>query len=72
MELNKTSNQIACEIMCCKNIAKYVLKTDKSMFNNKMFICEKCLNEMYELFSKHIVPKSIKNIYKKGDANEKR
>lgn len=72
MEIIQTNKQIACEIMCCKNKAKYVVKTDKSLFNNQLFICENCLNEMHTLFSKIVVPKSIKNIYKKGDTNEKR
>ncbi len=72
MEITQTNLKIACEIMCCKNKAKYVLKSNKSLFNNKLFICENCLNEMYDLFSKCIVPKSIKNIYKKGESSEKR
>lgn len=72
MEISQTYKQIACEIMCCRNKAKYVLKSDKSLFNNTIFICENCLTEMHNLFSKIVVPKSIKNIYKKGDTNEKR
>ncbi len=72
MEITKNNKKIICEIMGCKNPASYVLKNEKALFNNNLFVCEKCINEMHNLFSKVIVPKGIKNIYKKGDSNEKR
>lgn len=72
MEINEITKLIACEIMCCKNKAKYVVKNNTTLFNNKLFICENCLKELNKLFNKVQTPKSIKNIYKKGEENEKR
>lgn len=72
MEINPTNKNIACEIMCCKNKANYVVKSDKSIFNNQLFICDSCLKELHNLFSKFTTPKSIKNIYKKGEQSGKK
>ena len=72
MEINETTRTIACEIMCCKNKAKYEVKNNNSLFNNRLFICEDCLKELNKLFAKVLTPKSIKNIYKNGVGNEKK
>ena len=70
MEIKELTAKIKCDLPGCKNIANYsVVTTDNSKHN--LNICNLCLNELHSVISKQITPKSLKNIYQKGETNGK-
>ncbi len=70
MEIKNLTAKIKCDLSGCKNVANYsVVTSDNSKHN--LNICNSCLQELHNVISKQITPKSIKNIYQKGETNGK-
>ena len=68
MKMEACSEPLKCDIVGCKNSAKYCFST-KGFVRKEFAFCEDCMKEMYDCFSKVVVPKAIDAPYKrrKGD-----
>ena len=80
MDIEKTKTKIKCDVSGCNNLSDYRLifsqKYTKKMrfckIINYFYICKNCLNDLYNLISPHIIPKSPQPIFKnKGVKNDK-
>ena len=70
MLVEKSKARIKCDGSGCNNPCCYVIYNKKFVFDGNVYLCEKCLNELYGEIGKYMVPKSIKPIYKKGGKDE--
>lgn len=61
MELGKSKYRIRCEMGDCKNFSEYTLRTARVGLRAHLHICEACLNGLYTLIGKEIVPKPVEN-----------
>lgn len=71
MELKKNERKMKCDIAGCKNISDYVFEFKKQFLAGNMYVCKNCMQQMYGLMGKELVPPSIKNVYKKNNEVEK-
>lgn len=71
IEINKLKNIKKCQLNTCQNTALYeikikinkYLKNDLKNNFNHIYICEKCLAELYKKLGEKIIPKSIKSAF---------
>jgi hypothetical protein len=61
MEIKKINYSIKCDIKGCGELATYLLGDEV----NKVYLCDKCLKELYAMLGKEIIPKSPKNVLNK-------
>lgn len=66
MELETITRKVKCFVPGCKAYANYHLEIKKNYFIGNHYYCKDCLNKMYALIGKEIVPPSIKSAYKKN------
>lgn len=67
MELRKITKKIKCDFHGCKNLSDYDLVFKKQIIGGTFHFCKECLNQMYSVIGKEVVPQSVKNIYRKKD-----
>jgi len=83
MELIKLKVKAKCDVGFCKNLASFAVSPDLSRPRvpwrreaGGMYLCRACMEKMYELYGREIVPKSpdslIKKAEKRREQNEKR
>lgn len=70
MLIEKTKAKIKCDVSGCENIAVYQIVNKRFVFDGSVYLCEKCLNDLYGEIGKYVVPKGIKPIYKRGGKDE--
>ena len=56
--VREISYKATCDMLGCKNEAKYCLFT-KKRFSPKIHFCESCKKRLYEELGKSIVPRSL-------------
>lgn len=64
MKMEICKHPLKCDFVGCDNLAKYSFST-KGLFRRELVFCEKCMLEMFECFSKVVVPKPIQAPFKK-------
>ena len=83
MELVKMSVKQRCDLGMCKNVAEYAVSPDLAgprlpwrKEAGGLYLCRECMEKLYELFGKEVVPKSpdslIKKAEKRREQNERR
>ena len=83
MELVKLKVNVRCDFGQCKNLATYAVTPDLSRphvpwrrESGGFYLCRDCMEKLYELIGKEIIPKSpdslIKKAEKRRELNEKR
>ena len=70
MLVEKAKTKIKCDASGCDNACSYQIVNKRFVFDGSVYLCDKCLNELYGEIGKYIVPKGIKPIYKKGGKDE--
>ena len=70
MLIEKTKTKIKCDVSGCDAVSVYQIINKRFVFDGSVYLCEKCLNELYGEMGKFCVPKAIKPIYKKGGKDE--
>lgn len=70
MLVEKSNTKVKCDASGCENCCKYQIVNKKFVFDGSVYLCEKCLNELYGEIGRYIVPKGIKPIYRKGGKDE--
>lgn len=56
--IKEISYKANCDLVNCKNKAKYCLFTKKH-FSPKIHFCEECKQKLYNELGKNIIPKSL-------------
>lgn len=64
MILEEVKGKTKCDFAGCKNLADFVV-SDASDNKKKMCFCDACLKEIYEIYAKFTVPKSVEAPFKK-------
>jgi len=68
--VEKTKTKIKCDVSSCENVSSYQIVNKRFVFDGSVYLCERCLNDLYGEIGKYVVPKSLKSIYKKGGKDE--
>lgn len=66
MKLAKLNVNVRCDFGLCKNIAKYEIFEDGVLARRKIYLCEDCAKQLFELLAKEYVPKSPINLIHKS------
>ncbi len=73
MELIKLGIKARCDLGLCKNLASYSISPSFAKAHlpwrreaGGVYICSKCLGELYEAIGREIVPKSPDSLIKKA------
>ena len=73
MEIRETKYNVACDITGCKNQATYYIENKGFLLDKSIYLCEHCIEQIYNWYAKKITPKSISNMLnKKGLVDEKK
>ncbi len=59
MEIIEVKNNVRCELGACKERATHAIKFDRVGIRARLYVCDKCLNELYNILGAHLVPKSV-------------
>lgn len=70
MLVQKTSSKIKCDASGCDNMCDFQIVNKKFVFDGSVYLCARCLNELYGEIGKYMLPKTVKPIYKKGGKDE--
>ncbi len=62
MKLTNLKVKVRCDFGLCKNQAKYEIFEDGVLARRKIYLCEQCAKQLFELLSKEFVPKSPINV----------
>lgn len=65
MEIIECKHNVKCELGACKNRAAKAVKFDRVGIRGRLYVCDKCLNELYAAIGAAIVPKSVETARKK-------
>ena len=73
MEIKKLKNiKVKCDFVGCNHMADYSIDLKRGIFAGTTDICKDCLNDLYSLAGKFLVPQSPTNLIKKKEkANAK-
>ena len=67
--IQKSIRKNKCNV--CLQLSEYVVSVKKQKTTARIYLCGECLKEMYFDISKHIVPRSPRNILNKFNNKEK-
>jgi len=70
MLVEKAKTRIKCDASGCDNICNFQIVNKRFVFDGSVYLCDKCINELYGEIGKYIVPKNVKPIYKKGGKDD--
>ena len=70
MVVERAKTKVKCDASSCSNLCNYVIVNKKFVFDGSVYLCDKCMKELYGEIGKYFVPKGIKPIFKKGDIDE--
>lgn len=64
MEVTECNTHMRCELGACKNRATKAIKFDRVGIRSRIYVCDKCLDELYMAIGATVVPKSIETAKK--------
>ena len=70
MLVEKINPKVKCDASGCENASCFQIVNKKFVFDGSVYLCQKCMNELYGEIGKYMVPKNVKPIYKKGGKDE--
>lgn len=70
MLLEKAKTKVKCDASGCGNMCDFQIVNKRFVFDGSVYLCEKCLNDLYGELGKFCIPKTIKPIYKKGGKDD--
>ena len=70
MLVEKAKTKIKCDASGCENLCNFQIVNKRFVFDGSVYLCEKCLNELYGEIGRFVIPKNLKPIYKKGGKDE--
>ncbi len=66
MEIIECKNNVKCEMGACKNRATHAVKPDRVGIRGRIYLCDKCMAELYAAIGAAIVPKSVETAKKRS------
>ena len=71
MELKRLDKiKVKCDFVGCDNLADYSINLKRGIFGGTTDICSSCLNELYTLCGKEIIPHSPPNLIRKKEMEQ--
>lgn len=70
MEVIKAKTKVKCDGSGCENKCDYTIINRRFVFDGNVYLCEKCMNELYGEIGKYMIPKNVKPMFKKGGKDE--
>ena len=70
MLVEKINSKVKCDASGCGNMCNFQIVNKKFVFDGSVYLCDRCLNELYGEIGKYMIPKTVKPIYKKGGKDE--
>ena len=70
MIVETTKTKVKCDASGCNSLSNYAIINKRFVFDGSIYLCEKCMNELYGEIGKYFTPKNIKPIYKKGGKDD--
>ena len=68
MEIKKLEKiKVHCDLIGCYNMADYTITLKRGLFGGNTDLCSACLNELYSLAGKYVVPQSPPNLMNKKE-----
>ena len=68
MEIKKLEKVKAkCDMVGCNNIADYTISLKRGFFGGTTDLCSSCLNELYSLCGRFVIPQSPPNMLRKKE-----
>ena len=64
MTIAETNLKTKCDFYGCKNLAEIIISSEFDS-KRKICFCKDCLNGIYQIYAKSIIPKSIDAPFKK-------
>lgn len=71
MEVVENGNRIRCELGACKNRATHAVKFDRVGIRSRLYVCDKCMSELYDAIGAAIVPRSVETAKAKRERKPK-
>lgn len=71
MKVEDNTTRVRCELGACKNRAEHAVKFDRVGIRSRLYVCDKCLRELYEAIGETIIPKSIETAKSRKQKKEK-
>ncbi|MCH5162485.1 MAG: hypothetical protein J1G38_03230 [Clostridiales bacterium] len=59
MEITQNTTRVRCELGACRNRAEHAVRFDRVGIRSRLYVCDKCLHELYDAIGATVVPKSI-------------
>lgn len=59
MEIVEVNGHIKCELGACRNKAAHAIRFDRVGIRGRLYVCDKCMRELYQTIGAVIVPKSV-------------
>lgn len=66
MEIVDCKHNVRCELGACRAKAEHAIKFDRVGIRSGIFVCGKCLNELYAAIGARIVPRSVETAKRRG------
>lgn len=71
MELTTEIDKRKCDMGACKRPAKYAVRLNRSGIRSTLFMCDKCMLELYTLLGRAVVPKSYETLGKRNGSSRR-
>ena len=67
MKLEKVVSKVRCDFGLCRNDATHAITDAGVMPRRRVYLCSKCMSEIYSLIGSEIVPKSPVNVIARAE-----
>ena len=65
MEIKETVYKVKCDVAGCRNQALYYIENKGFLLDKSIYLCEHCVEEIYDWYAKKVIPKGISNMLNK-------
>ncbi len=72
MEILDNNSHIRCELGVCKNRADHAVKFEHAGIRSRLYMCDKCMRELYAAIGATVVPKSLETAKRKRSRTEEK
>ncbi|MCH5161700.1 MAG: hypothetical protein J1G04_06690 [Clostridiales bacterium] len=70
MEIIDTKTNVKCELGVCKNRAEHAVHFERTGIRGRIYMCDKCMRELYGAIGAVVVPKSVETAKRKKDGGK--
>lgn len=70
MIVETAKTRVKCDASGCNSLCDYAIVNKRFVFDGSIYLCQKCMNELYGEMGKLFIPKNVKPVYKRGGKDE--